>query len=305
MSFSVLASTFANNILPILLIGGAGFALGKTLHIEPRSLGRVVFYVFSPVLIFDLLLQNRLKMDEAIGVIALTICVVAIMGLLTYLLGTLLKLERPVMTSILITTMFANTGNYGLPLVAFAFGEEALSYAGIFFVTTTLLFYTVGVLIASLGHMSLKDAALGLLKIPTLYAVLLAILVNSLGIQLPDPIMRAVELAAGGTIPLMLILLGVELTRVQLTGSVRAMQLSVVLRLLIAPLIALFLAGLFGLNGYARQGSVTEAAMPSMVSATVLATEYQLDSRLVTAIIFISTLLSPLTLTPLLVFLGK
>ena len=305
MSFSVLASTFANNILPILLIGGAGFALGKTLHIDPRSLGRVVFYVFSPVLIFDLLLQNRLKMDEAIGVIALTICVVAIMGLLTYLLGTLLKLERPVMTSILITTMFANTGNYGLPLVAFAFGEEALSYAGIFFVTTTLLFYTVGVLIASLGHMSLKDAALGLLKIPTLYAVLLAILVNSLGIQLPDPIMRAVNLAAGGTIPLMLILLGVELTRVQLTGSVRAMQLSVVLRLLIAPLIALFLAGLFGLNGYARQGSVTEAAMPSMVSATVLATEYQLDSRLVTAIIFISTLLSPLTLTPLLVFLGK
>jgi predicted permease len=305
MSFSVLASTFANNILPILLIGGAGFALGKTLHIDPRSLGRVVFYVFSPVLIFDLLLQNRLKMDEAIGVIALTICVVAIMGLLTYLLGTLLKLERPVMTSILITTMFANTGNYGLPLVAFAFGEEALSYAGIFFVTTTLLFYTVGVLIASLGHMSLKDAALGLLKIPTLYAVLLAILVNSLGIQLPDPIMRAVNLAAGGTIPLMLILLGVELTRVQLTGSVRAIQLSVALRLLIAPLIALLLAGLFGLNGYARQGSVTEAAMPSMVSATVLATEYQLDSKLVTAIIFISTLLSPLTLTPLLVFLGK
>jgi predicted permease len=298
MSFSVLASTFANNILPILLIGGAGFALGKTLHIDPRSLGRVVFYVFSPVLIFNLLLQNRLKMDEAI-------CVIAAMGFITYLLGTLLKLERPVMTSILITTMFANTGNYGLPLVAFAFGEEALSYAGIYFVTTTLLFYTVGVLIASLGHMSLKDAMLGLLKIPTLYAVLLAVLVNSLGIQLPGPLVRAVDLAAGGTIPLMLILLGVELTRVQLTGSVRAMELSVALRLLVAPLVALLLAGLFGLNGYARQGSVTEAAMPSMVSATVLATEYQLDSRLVTAIIFISTLLSPLTLTPLLVFLGK
>jgi hypothetical protein len=146
---------------------------------------------------------------------------------------------------------------------------------------------------------------LGLLKIPTLYAVLLAVLGNSLGIQLPGPLVRAVDLAAGGTIPLMLILLGVELTRVQLTGSVRAMQLSVSLRLLIAPLVALLLAGLFGLNGYARQGSVTEAAMPSMVSATVLATEYQLDSRLVTAIIFISTLLSPLTLTPLLVFLGK
>ena len=305
MSFSVLASTFANNILPILLLSGAGFALGKLLHIDSRSLGRVVFYVFSPVLIFDLLLQNRLKTDEATGVILLTFCVVFSMGLITFLLGRLFKLERPVLTSILITTMFANTGNYGLPLVAFAFGEEALSYAGIYFVTTTLLFYTVGVLIASLGHMSLKDAALGLFKIPTLYAVLLAILINIYSIQIPAPIERAVQLAAGGTIPLMLILLGVELTRVQFSGSSRAMQISVPLRLLISPLIGLLLAALFGISGSARQASVTEAAMPSMVSATVLATEYQLDSKLVTAIVFISTLLSPLTLTPLLVFLGQ
>ena len=305
MSFPVLASTFANNILPILLLGGAGFALGKLLDINARSLGRVVFYVFSPVLIFDLLLQNRLKIDEAIGVILLTICVVLSMGIITFLLGTLFKLDRPTLTSTLITTMFANTGNYGLPLVSFAFGEQALSYAGIYFATTTLLFYTLGVLIASLGHMSLKEAALGLFRIPTLYAVILAILINAFGLQIPGPVERAVDLAAGGTIPLMLILLGVELTRVQLSGSVRAMQLSVSLRLLIAPMIAMLLTGLFGIGGAARQGSETQASMPSMVSATVLATEYQLDSKLVTAVIFISTLLSPLTLTPLLVFLGR
>ena len=305
MSLSTLASTFANNILPILLLGGAGFALGKLLHIDARSLGRVVFYVFSPILIFDLLIQNRLRLNEAIGVITLTICIVTLMGLITLVMGRLFKLERAALTSILITTMFANTGNYGLPLVSFAFGEQALSYAGIYFVTTTFLFYTLGVLIASLGHMNLKDAALGIFRIPTMYAVILAILINSLQVQIPSPIERAVQLAAGGTIPLMLILLGVQLTTVQLTTSVRAMQLSVSLRLLIAPLIALLLAALFGIDSHARQGSVTEASMPSMVSATVLATEYQLDAKLVTAIVFISTLLSPLTLTPLLVYLGR
>ncbi len=305
MSFPVLASTFANNILPILLLGGAGFALGKLLHVDARSLGRVVFYIFSPVLIFNLLLQNRLNLREAIGVITLTICSIVVMGLITFFLGTLFKLERAALTSVLITTMFGNTGNYGLPLVSFAFGEKALSYAGIFFVTTTFLFYTVGVLIASLGHMNLKDALLGLFKIPTLYAVLLAILINTLHIRIPGSVDRAVQLAAGGTIPLMLILLGVELTRVQLSGSLRAMQISVGLRLLIAPIVALTLAALFGIQSFARQGSVTQASMPTMVSSTVLATEYQLDSKLVTAIVFISTLLSPLTLTPLLVFLGR
>ena len=305
MSFPILASTFANNILPIILLGGAGFALGKLLHIDPRSLGRVVFYVFSPVLIFDLLIQNQLKLTEAAVVIAFALCFILTIGLLTFLIGSFFKLERPVLVGILITTMFANTGNYGLPLVSFAFGEQALSYAGIYFVTTTLLFYTLGVFLASLGHMSFKEAIWGLFRIPTMYAVLLATVINVWRIEIPSPLARAVALAANGTIPLMLILLGVQLTHVEFSGNQRALQLSVSLRLVIAPLAALWFAALFGLQGFPRQASVTQASMPSMVSATVLATEYNLDPKLVTAVVFISTLLSPLTLTPLLVFLGR
>jgi predicted permease len=305
MSFSVLASTFANNILPIVLLGGAGFALGKLLHIDPRSLGRVVFYVFSPVLIFDLMVKNRLALSEAAVVIGFTVTIILTLGLLAYFLGSLLKIERPALISIVITTMFANTGNYGLPLVSFAFGEEALPYAGIYFVTTTFLFYTLGVLLASLGHMNLKDAALGLFKVPTMYAVILAVLINTWNIVIPAPIERAIELASNGTIPLMLILLGVQMTHVEFSNNLRALQLGVSLRLLVAPLIALALTALFGIDGFARQGAMTQASMPSMVSATVLATEYHLDAKLVTAAVFVSTLLSPLTLTPLLVFLGR
>jgi predicted permease len=304
MSFSVLAATFANNILPIILISGAGFALGKFLHIEPRSLGRVAFYVFSPVLIFDLLIQNQLDLSEAAVIMAFSFSFILLIGALTFLLGRLLNLDRPALVAILITTMFTNTGNYGLPLVSFAFGEQALSYAGMYFVTTTLMFYTLGVFLASLGHMSFKDALIGLLKIPMLYAVLLAILVNVFRIELPTPVARSVELAANGTIPLMLILLGVQLTQLEFSGNQRALQLSVILRLVIAPLAALLFAALFGLQGFSRQASVTQASMPSLVSSTVLATEYNLDAKLVTAIVFVSTLLSPLTLTPLLVFLG-
>ena len=305
MSLSVLAATFANNILPIILLSGAGFALGKLLHIDPRSLGRVVFYVFSPVLIFDLLVQNQLKLNEAATVIAFALCFILMIGALTFLLGYLFRLERPALVAILITTMFANTGNYGLPLVSFAFGEQALSYAGIYFVTTTILFYTLGVFLASLGHMTFKEAIVGLFKIPTIYAVLLAILINILNIEIPTPVARAVELAAGGTIPLMLVLLGVQLTQVEFSENQRPLQLSVALRLVVAPLAALLFASLFGLQGFLRQASVTQASMPSMVSATVLAAEYNLDSKLVTAVVFISTLLSPFTLTPLLVYLGR
>jgi predicted permease len=159
MSFPILVSTFANNILPIILLSGAGFVLGKVLDIDPRSLGRVAFYIFSPVLIFDLLTQNQLKFAEAATLVGFALCFILSIGALTLLVGMLLKFERPVLVSILITTMFANTGNYGLPLVSFAFGEQALPYAGIYFATMTLLFYTLGVFLASLGAYELQGSA--------------------------------------------------------------------------------------------------------------------------------------------------
>jgi predicted permease len=59
MSFNELITTFANNLLPIMLVAGAGFALGKLLTVDSRSLGRVVFYVFSPLLVFDLMIKSQ------------------------------------------------------------------------------------------------------------------------------------------------------------------------------------------------------------------------------------------------------
>jgi predicted permease len=103
----------------------------------------------------------------------------------------------------------------------------------------------------------------------------------------------------------MIVLLGVELSRVQWSASLRGVGLSVSLRLLIAPVLALGLGSLLGMQGGVWQAAMTQAAMPAAVNTTILAGEYKLDSSLVTAIVFIGTLLSPLTLTPLIVFLGR
>ena len=305
MDLNELLTTFANNLLPILLISGAGFLLGKALSIESRSLGRVVFYIFSPILVFDLLLHTELSSGEILETIGYTVLVSLLIGLLAFLFGRLLHFERPILMAIILTSAFGNTGNYGLPLVSFAFGEDALAFATLNFVTTSVLFNTAGVLIASLGHMDLRTALAGLFKVPAVYGVILAALLNRFHIILPIPLERTFDLAADGSIPVMIILLGLELSRVQWSHSIKAVGLSAALRLLAGPVIGLLLAGLFGLRGAARQGNITETAMPAAVTNTVLATEYGLDTSLVTAMVFIGTLLSPLTLTPLLVFLGK
>jgi len=305
MSFNELFTTFANNLLPILLVGLAGYILGKTLTIDSRTIGRIVFYIFSPLLVFNLMVKSELNLKEALTTVGFTSSVIVVLGLLAFLLGKLLQLERPHLLAVILTVAFGNTGNYGLPLVKFAFGDDALAVASLFYVTTTILFNTVGVVIASLGHTGLKTAVSGLFKLPSIYGVVLALLIKGWGVQLPLPISRTIETAANGAIPVMLLLLGLELTRIQWSHSFRALGLGVLAKLLLGPIVGLLLASLFGLQGHARQGNVIEAAMPAAVATTVVATEYQLEPALVTAIVFLGTILSPLTLTPLLVYLAR
>lgn len=305
MSINELLTTFANNLLPILLVSGAGFFLGKLLTVDSRSLGRVVFYVFSPLLVFDLMMKSTLNPRQALTTIAYTASFIAVMGTLAFLLGKLFRLEKPYLLAVILTVAFGNTGNYGLPLTKFAFGDNALAVASLFYVTATILYNTAGVVIASLGHMDLKSALLGLFKVPVVYGVIVALVLKWTGAQLFLPVSRTIEIAANGAIPVMLVLLGVELTRIQWSHSFRALGLGVLTKLLLGPLTGLLLASLFGLQGAARQGTVLETAVPAAVATTVLATEYKLEPALVTAIVFLGTVLSPLTLTPLIVYLAR
>src|SRR5512143_3074574 len=214
MPFTELLTTFADNLLPILLLSGAGFLLGKVLTLESRTLSRILFYLFSPILVFNLLLHSALQFDQAALTVAFAAAVMLSLIALGFVTGRLFKLERPLLMAVMMTAAFGNTGNYGLPLINFAFGERALAYGTLYFVTTSMFFNTLGVLMASLGHVDLKTALLGLLRVPTVYAILLAVLITSFKIQLPTVLARSVDLAASASIPLMLILLGLELTRV-------------------------------------------------------------------------------------------
>lgn len=300
-----LLNTFANNLLPILLLGGAGFALGKFLGVEPQPLGRAIFYIFAPLLVFNLIAQSQLSLGNIAEMMAFATAVMMIGGGLAFLAGRVLHLNRTNLSAVVLTTMFANNGNYGLPLIAFAFGSHALAYASVYYATLSILFYTVGVLIASLDRMRPKQALLGLIKVPATYAILLAMVFNRTGWQLPTPLQRTVSLAADATVPAMLVLLGLELTKAKWTSNLRALSIPVVGRLMVGPLLGWGLAALFGMKGSALQDGITDAGMPSAVMTTMLAAEYGLEPSLVTTIVFISTILSPLTLTPLLYFLGK
>jgi hypothetical protein len=102
----------------------------------------------------------------------------------------------------------------------------------------------------------------------------------------------------------MLILLGMQIARADVPKRGKLVILTTGLRLLIAPLIAWLIASLMGMSGVSRQAGILQSAMPTAVLSIVIATEFDVEPEFVTATVFITTLISPLTITPILAILG-
>ena len=236
--------------------------------------------------------------------VGFTLASILTVTVVTWLLGRLMGLERKMLAAVLLCTLSLNAGNYGLSLNLFAFGEEALAYASLFFVTSAIITYTLGVTVASLGRASLADSLRGLLKIPVVYVVPLVLIFMYLDWELPLPLGRSVALLSDAAIPGMLIVLGLQQQKNQRTSNTRALLLTNGMRLLGGLGIGLLLAPIFRLGGMAYNAGILESSMPTAVLATILATEYDAEPAFVTTAVLTTTLLSPLTLTPLLLILG-
>jgi predicted permease len=300
---TVLLSIFASDILPIFIIAGVGFVLARHLQASLKTLAHVVFYALVPCLVFKMLVTAKMTGPEAGRMALLAVLVTGGMGLLARIMAIPLRLERAELSAFLLVVMFSNGGNYGLPVVLFAFGNDALSHATVYFVTSSILTYTVGVFLAAAGRRNVPQALLGIAKVPAIYGVASALIVLASGVSVPVMLMRPIGLLSDAAIPMMILVLGMQLERATIPKRPSVVAAAVGLSLIAAPFVALGLTSLLGLSGAARQAGVVLASMPAAVVTTILALEFDVSPAFVTNAVFISTLLSPLTLTPLIAFL--
>ena len=300
---ALLLSIFAFDLLPIFLIAGAGFALARWRGASATTLTHVVFYALLPCFAFRLLMTSVATGREFGLMVLLAMLVMAAMALVGAVASFALRLNRTETSAFLLVLMFSNGGNYGLPVVSFAFGEQALSYGTVFFLTGSVMTSTVGAFLAAAGRRSLRAALMSVLRMPALYGILAAVLALGTGITTPAPLMRPITMLSDAALPLMILVLGMQLERAVVPARPALVALAVSLSLVLAPLIALGLTSLFDVTGPARQAVVVLASMPVAVATTILALEFDTSPEFVTGAVFLSTLLSPLTLTPLIAYL--
>lgn len=292
-------------VLPITLVAGVGFLLGRTRVVaDSRPLARVTLYCFSPALVLNSIARSRLSNADLFSVLALSLSSALLMGLLSYLLARLLNFDRLLTSAFVLSIMLVNAGNIGLPFNQFAFGASGLNRAVIFFVGNSILAQTLAIFIASRGRHSISHSAAAVFKMPLVYAALAGLVLNRSGWTPPEALARAVDLAASAAVPVMLVMLGLELARTRWQHVRLPVVLATVLKLIAAPALALLLAELLDMRGLTRSVSVIEASMPTAVMASLIAVEFDARSDFVTSVVFLSTLGSTVTLVVLLLLLG-
>ena len=304
-------AVFAQVLLPILVVVGAGFLLRRRFDLDVQSINRLSIYVLSPALIFASLVRTRLAAEETLRIGAFMILFVLAIGALGWFVGRALGLDVTTTSALLLCVMFMNTGNYGLPLAQFAFGEEGLRRAVLFFVVQAILAQTLAVYIAGAGSGGWAEGLRRLVRMPQVYAVMAALAVRGAGLRL-DPssvgllndLFRGVALMADATIPVLLIVLGLQLAEAERTGQRREIAWATGLRLLVSIPLALALAYLLRMDALSTKLAVILASMPTAVNMTILAIEFDVRPRLVSAVVAVSTALSLATLTALLLLFG-
>jgi predicted permease len=298
-----LLAIFASDILPVFIIAGAGFLLARLSTVDVRTMARVIFNVLSPCLVFTLMVTSTLSLADFGRMALFCVLVTVAAALASAVVGKALRLDRAALIGFVLAVAFSNSGNYGLPVVMFAFGREALTHASVYFVTSSILMYTGGVFLAGSGRRSLRESLLGIRKVPAVYGVLAAGLVLIGGAAVPEPFMRPITMLTDASLPMMLLVLGMQLGQAGLPEHRAPLVAAVLLSLILTPAIAIALAFAL-LTGPAFQAGVLQASMPAAIVTTIIALEFDVAPRFVTSVVFLSTLLSPLTLTALIAWLA-
>lgn len=287
-TFSTLLLQIASVVIPLFSIIACGFLFARwQKNPDIRFITDYLTYVASPALVFHSLLDRQLDYTIFYPIMASSIAV-AILGMVVGM--TIGKRIAHGSSAAAVTIAFVNSGNMGLPTCFFAFGEEGLATATLFFVGMSIMHYTFGSIMAG-GKGRLREALL----LPLTPAAVLAILLNRAQVTIPLVVERPIELLADSTIPLMLFTLGMRLSSIQFSKKRISSALGVI-RFLVGLAGGLACVYLFNLQGVQARVVMLQSTMPPAVFNFILCEKFDQDPELAAATILFGTVLSFFTI---------
>ncbi len=280
----IILATVLEIVAPVFLLAAIGFTWVKAgFEYRLEFVTTLSMTLGVPALIFVSLMESEI---EASSLSSLLLASIAAYGVLTAVVWIGVKLLKKETSVLVAPIIFGNTGNLGLPLAFFAFGDIGLSYAVIVFAVMAVWSFTFGVWLVSGGGSILKAV-----KEPMVWATLLGALFLWQDWETPVFLTNALRLVGQMAIPLMLITLGVAVARMSPNRLGAAFALSMA-KFVVCTGIAWIIGKYFALEPIAFAVLVIQIATPVAVTSYLLAAKYGRDADNIAGLAVASTLLS-------------
>jgi malate permease and related proteins len=282
-------------VLSALSVIGVGYLGQRTIGFDRKAISAMALYLMQPFLAFRTFYTNEITIDY---LYILLFCVLLCIGMIfiVHITATIKKSPRSRQSAMVLSGVFMNSGNYGVPIILLAFGNVGVDYAVIMMVIQSFLMNTIGVYYAGKGSVreySIKQSLLNILKMPMIYGSVLGIAIQLLSVPMPDMIMKPINLIADATIPTIMLVLGMQLGAIKKKNvSIGDVSTIMVQRMLISPVLALLLIWVLPIEGMLAQVLIVLSAMPSAANTMMLSLEFGTEPDLVSYSTLVTTLFS-------------
>lgn len=281
------------SVLGIYVFIAVGYIAKRTFkeQINERTVTLLSVYFLQIFLTFWGLLKRPIDSSLLLAPMLYLLIVLVTLGLTFFLVKTLFDdpKERSIAT---VAALIGNTGNLGIPLGIAIFGEESIAYTTIINLVNVFVVYTLGVYAYSRGSFDVKNSLINIVKLPAIWAAIIAIILNLAGYQPSATVDKTLMMGAYASMTVQLLLFGIYLYDVKLRKINRLLIAWVGgVKFLLMPLITFIVLSFVEMDAMIKGILFLELMMPLAVANVNLASLYECRPKDVTALVLITSVL--------------
>lgn len=299
-----------HNIIPIFTLIVLGFILSKKFDLDIFTLSKLNFYLLVPSFIFVNLYTTAISLDM-IKVLFCAMFILITNDIIGRTVARIRNYDIGMTNAFKNSIMFNNSGNIGLSLAMLVFSSapfvvngktpyltEAITAQIIILVFQNITTNTLGFYNAGRANLKAKDSILKVLSMPSIYAIPAAFILKSIDFDFTETIIwPALEYLRNALVPIVLITLGVQLSKTKFDLSNTDVHISAFTRLIIGPILATLYIHILGFTGVVAQTVFIAYSVPTAVNTALIAVECDSCQDFASQAVMVSTLFSAVTLT--------
>ena len=282
-------------IAPIFILILTGYLFEKRFHFDLDVLSKVLLYLVMPATVITTLTTTSLSAAYIRTTTIFCLAMVAVLFLVSTVVVRLLGHHRKMGRAFNHTVMFYNSGNFGFPISDLAFPGLGLAVQAIILAIQNLVNFSFGLFMVSAGQFPVKQALMKTLRIPLMYAIVIAGIIRYYNIDIPDIIWQPIQYLSRALIPMALLALGFQLAKTSIRQGIRTSLPAVILRLLVSPLLVTGLVILLGIREPLAPILIVSTSFPTAINSVLIAMELNNEPEFVANTVFLSTVCSILT----------